>query len=37
MVIIATVLGTIHEKREVLEGMPSKLEVLKPYQTFDLL
>ena len=29
--------GTIHEKREVLERMTSKLKVLNPYQTFDLL
>ena len=34
---IQGILGTIHEKRGVLEGMPSKLEVLKPHQTFDLM
>ena len=29
--------GTINEKREVLERMTSKLEVLNPHQAFVLL
>ena len=29
--------GTINEKREALERMTSKLEVLNPHQTFVLL
>ena len=29
--------GTIHEKREALERMTSKLEVLNPHQAFVLL
>ena len=37
LVDIQSIPGTIHEKREALERMTSKLEVLNPHQAFVLL